>query len=383
VLYAEIAARLARQPLERWIAPEWPPRWYMSGLFREHPAGLFVPAAALARLGYPAAQAAYAANAVYQVAAIALLWRAAAVWTGRDAARPLAWLVQLLPIAFTYRIRANHESAVLALTLAALLGTERARLRPLWALAPAAALVALAAVKGLFVLPALLACALWLIARGRVGLGPGRSRLPGWLALALAVLALAAATVGYESLHREATGASFLDVYVGRQLGAAAAERSAAHALEKPYNAVWYLGRLLWFPFPWSLAAAAAVILAGLRRRTGSAAPAGAAARPGREPPTPAARGFAFAMALAGATLVLFSLSDRRADRYIFPAYYAVGAAGALAACRLWPRLGEALQAWDRRHPLTAVAVWLIGFALHLAAGPAGIRTIKLWPPDA
>ena len=72
-LYAEISARMSRAALATWIAPDFPPGWFMTGPFREHPAGLFVPAAALAALGYPAEQAAYAMNAVYQVLGIVLL----------------------------------------------------------------------------------------------------------------------------------------------------------------------------------------------------------------------------------------------------------------------------------------------------------------------
>ena len=63
---------MSEAPAAGWIAPDFPPGWYMSGPFREHPAGLLAPAAALARLGYPAPQAAYALNALYQVLTIVL-----------------------------------------------------------------------------------------------------------------------------------------------------------------------------------------------------------------------------------------------------------------------------------------------------------------------
>ena len=46
-------------PAAEWIAPDFPPGWFMTGPYREHPVGLFVPAALLARVGYPADQAAY------------------------------------------------------------------------------------------------------------------------------------------------------------------------------------------------------------------------------------------------------------------------------------------------------------------------------------
>ena len=44
----------------------------------------------------------------------------------------LTLLVQLLPVAFVFRVRANHEQALLLFLLLAMLGTERARRRPAW-----------------------------------------------------------------------------------------------------------------------------------------------------------------------------------------------------------------------------------------------------------
>ena len=64
--------------MERWIAPEWPAGAYsQERYFREHPAGLFFPAALLARLGYPASQAAFAVNLLYQALTLVLLARLA------------------------------------------------------------------------------------------------------------------------------------------------------------------------------------------------------------------------------------------------------------------------------------------------------------------
>src|SRR5207244_8113420 len=56
--YAGISARMAETPIAQWIAPEWFGNPNYSGLFREHPAGLFWPAALLARGGCPAEGAA-------------------------------------------------------------------------------------------------------------------------------------------------------------------------------------------------------------------------------------------------------------------------------------------------------------------------------------
>ena len=104
-------------------------------------------------------------NAVYQVLGIVLLQRLAATLVPGLEARALGWLIQLLPIAFTFRIRANHEAAVLLCLLAALYGTERARRERRLALLIVAGLVGLLLVKGLLAVfgPAL--CVLWLVTR--------------------------------------------------------------------------------------------------------------------------------------------------------------------------------------------------------------------------
>jgi hypothetical protein len=138
-LYAEISARTAAAPLSRWIAPDFPPGWYMRGAFREHPAGLFVPPAILARLGYPAPQAAYAMNVVYQILASPSPWLAALRRGGTGPA--LGWALQPfrspLPSA-SGRITKRRCSAPRPRCWA-----ERARSRPWWSILTALGLVGL------------------------------------------------------------------------------------------------------------------------------------------------------------------------------------------------------------------------------------------------
>jgi 4-amino-4-deoxy-L-arabinose transferase-like glycosyltransferase len=364
-LYAEISARMAVDPPAGWIAPEFPPGWYMSGLYREHPVGLFVPAAALAALGYPGEQAAYALNAVYQVLGIVLLVRLAAALAPGLEARALGWLIQLLPIAFTFRIRANQEAAVLLCLLAALYGTERARERKHFAALVALGLVGLLLVKGVLAVfgPAL--CVLWLASRRRAG-GERRGEGAAWAAVAAGLVAMAAAATLYELLYRQAAGEPFWSFYLARQLGVAAATHDAFGPIPGfLYNLVWYLARVLWFAFPWSLALAFALWRA---------------ARGSSERPDAAARaGALFTLGVVGLYVLLFSFSDRRADRYIFPVYYAVEAAGGVAALRFLPSLRRLAARLDR--PWLPAAVWAATFAAHLFAGRLGLPTVKLWAP--
>ena len=177
------------------------------------------------------------------------------------------------------------------------------------------------------------------------------------------------ATAGlYEQMYRHATGEAFWSVYLARQLGVAATAQSAAGVAQKAYNLVWYLARVLWFPFPWSLTLAAAVVSARTRSHGPGAGPRS---------------GAVFVLLLTACYLAVFSLSDRRADRYIFPVYYAVGAAGAVAALGAWPRLHALAVRLDRGHAWVPAAVWVFTFGLHLLGGGLGLPTVKMWAPDS
>ncbi len=360
-LYAEISARMSSGRAAEWIAPDFPPGWYMSGAYREHPAGLFWPAALLARIGHPADQAAYALNMLYQALSLVALQRLAATLAPGLESRALGWILQLLPIAFTFRIRANQEQAVLLYLVLALLGTERSREHPRWAALTIVGLVGLLLVKGVLAVfgPAL--CALWLLTRPGTASRPSPSGRGAWIGLAAGVLAMAAAAAAYELHYRGATGQPFWSVYLSRQLGVAAEAQSAAGLAQKAYNLVWYLGRVLWFPFPWSLTLLAA---AWHRRRFGASG-----------------AGALFVAGTIALYVGLFSLSDRRADRYIFPVYYAVGALGAVAALRTFPRLRRLAERLDR--PWVPAVVFAAAFLFHLLAGRLGVPTIKFWAPDA
>jgi 4-amino-4-deoxy-L-arabinose transferase-like glycosyltransferase len=366
-LYSEIAAQMAREPASRWIAPTFPPGWFMGGLFREHPVGIHLLPTLLARLGYPAPQAALAVNGFYVALSLVLLQRLSATLASDVEARALGFLAQLLPIAFTFRIRANHEPALLLCILLALYGVEQTRKRPAWGLAVVVGLVALILVKGVLVVMGFAACVLWLLLRGK-GDSIARNR-PAWAAMLVAFVAVASTALLYEHLYRQATGQPFWSFYLGRQLGVASVAQTAAGLSQKGYNLIWYLARVLWFPFPWSLTLAAALLSRRGRRLVAT--------------DEGARTGVLFALAFTLLYVGAFSLSDRRADRYIFPVYYAVGAAGVVAALRAWPRLRALMARVERGWPWAPAALWLALFGVHLLAGRLGVPTVKVWAPDS
>ena len=371
-LYAGIAARLSQQPVDRWIAPEWWGLWGLDALYYEHPAGIFLAPAALARLGFPAEQAAYAVNVLYQAASLALVVLIARVLVEPGEARALAWLLQLLPIAFVFRIRANHEYALLAGMLLAVYSTERGRARPIWTLGMMAGLCFVLLVKGVFALTVPVTCALWLIARARQA-----PRVPpAWHALAaVGLMPVVAALVawGYDAAYLQATGRSFLAIYQSRQVPPDALA-VAVSWWAAPYAAVWYLGRIIWYAFPWSVVAG---VIAWRALRTGDAWPW---RQRGREALarllSPAWQGAWFALVSSLVLTVGFSLSERKADRYLFPVYFILGAAGAIAAVRRFVWMRRLVERLDR--PWVPAAFYVVLFlAALLTAGL--LPTITFW----
>src|SRR5262245_31373268 len=183
-LYAALAAQLADRPPNEWIAPKWAGEWGNEGLYREHPAGILFPAAVLAKTGYPARQAAFAVNAVYQLLSVLLILRLTSEFVPRAQATVVACAVQLIPVAFTYRVRANQEQALLLVLLFALYCVEFLPRRPA-RLGVALGTFCLTLIKGVFVAFVPLTAALWLWVRRRDQ--HQHRRIPVWQVAALGV----------------------------------------------------------------------------------------------------------------------------------------------------------------------------------------------------
>lgn len=358
-LYANISARLAREPVTHWIAPEWWGFWpdaKMTGYFREHPAGVFLVPAALDRLGIPGQQAAYIVGVGAGLGALllagVLVGRVASVGEGRSA----LVLLQFMPVAFIFRIRANHEYPMLLCLLAVLVGLDGVRRSWHWTWLVAIALTAGLLVKGVFVVMILLAAGLW------VALNPTGSRgsmaRPA-VACLVSLVVMAATMVAYDAAYTRVTGEAFWGAYWHRQLGPVSIATPLEGASTLAGHAAFYLSRLLWHPFPWSLALLA---VAWQHRRRLPAAWRGL--------PVRAQRGLAFTLGLALLSIVLLSPSSRFAERYAFSASYLIGAAGVVTAWRAWPNLRRAMAWMESRVPALPAMVWLGLMLLRLGLGP-------------
>jgi 4-amino-4-deoxy-L-arabinose transferase-like glycosyltransferase len=361
-LHSGIAARLGQLPVKQWIAPEWWGLWNSEGPYCEHPAGIFILPAALGRLGYPPVQAAYAVNALYQAATFVLVALIAAALVAPRDARALGWLLQLILVAFVYRIRANHEYALLAGLLFAVYSTERARERPAWTLGMMAGFSAVLLVKGVFAVIVPLTCAVWLLARAD-GLGGFRACWKVWAAVLAMPLVGALVAWGYEAAYISATGRSFLAVYQSRQLpppavtGGSLAGRTA-------YSVVWYAARVFWYPLPFSVFAG---IVAYRGIKSGAVWPRRGPSLEG-SPATPGLQqGAWFGIVTTILLTGVFSLAHRKADRYLFAVYFIVAAVGAIDAVRRVARLRRLVERLDR--PWVPALVFVLLVVLRLVTG--------------
>jgi hypothetical protein len=367
-VYITIASKLASEPLSRWIAPQWWGAWGMQGLFREHPIGTFVLPALLGRAGYPPGQASFVITLAAQVASLLMLVALASRLMPPPAARSLAWTLQLLPIAFVFRIRANQEYLLLAGVLLAVVGINRARRSPAWLAVALAGFVYALLVKGVFAFLAPVCCALWLLTTPSK---PEERRNGAWAGIVLMVAFTPLIAWEYERLYLAATGQSFLAYYLGPRiaLDGSAAGSALPFPLDKAWNALWYLGRVAWYAAPWSPLLAAAWWIRsdeGRETRGGGRATMDGGRGMIDEEKRGDVRWIRYCALATLSTVLLVALRDTKADRYVFPAYFFAAAAGTILAVSRWKRAEQWALALDRSWPWGPVALWGVLFLSRL-----------------
>lgn len=355
-LYAALAERLAGGPPSHWIAPEWWGHWGHQGLFREHPIGIILPATVLGAIGVPAAQAAYVLGLAAGLVSILLVAWLVSRLTGPADGRVVLVLLQLIPLAFIFRIRSNHEYPMLVCLLLALVGIDAARRSWRWIWVTPLALCAAVLVKGVFVAIPLLAVGWWIVFNPR--------GVRGSAARAVAAVAASAAAVvlmcwAYEAAYRHVTGESFWGGYWARQLGPL--KLGGTTSRDQPvilHHLGFYTLRMLWHPAPWSLA----LVVVAVRVRRTWRTQWGLL-------PEPARRGLLFVLAFAASTVLMLAPASRYAERYLFSPNYTLAALGIVVSLHTWPRLRELVAEADRRVPALPVLCWTVLVLARLLTG--------------
>jgi len=352
--YSSIAQKLAFQPVERWCAPQWWGHGYHAGLFQDHPPGILWLSAVLVRLGIKKTVAALCANFIYSLLSLFFIFRLARFWWGRIYGWGAVFGFVLTPIFAQYLIRANQEPALNLAVVAGVYGLARSRESAGYKALFIVALVFAVVIKGLSALIlSILALLYWLIA----------SRNKKTLALVVLAHAITlGAAVLFEVWYRGIAQTGFWPAYLSfqgeRTIGA------VLHPWPRIYGFIWYIGRCLWFAFPWVF-----FIFFGWAPaiRKSKRNPAG-------DP------FFRFLLVGALAILLFFSLSDRKADRYIFPAYTLLALAGVRMLLVIKPKVADFLSRHERSLPVWLAAGLTVfvffGVALHSLLN----HFIRLWP---
>jgi len=353
-LYVGISGKLAGEPPSRWIAPLWWGFWGWTHLFREHPAGLMMLPATLGKLGIPGVQAAYVQGVAAQMGVLMLIGVLVSRVTRAAEGRAAMLFLQVMPVAFIFRVRSNHEYPMLFWLVLTLVALDNVRHRSwLWAAVVALAISAALVIKGVFVVLILIAAGLWIL------LNPTRrtgSMTRPIVAVALALVAAALVAWGYDLWYFKVTGETFWAPYLRRQLGPVTVASPTTGALTALHHLGFYVLRIVWHPAPWS----AAVLMAAWHYRGRLVATVRSAAE-GR---TVLFCGL-FVLAVIG---LLFPLS-RFAERYAFSATYTVGTIGVVLACRNWKPI-QRMDRWWASSSTAAAVLWLILIVLRLVVGP-------------
>jgi len=381
--YSRISMELAKEPMAAWCAPQWYGHGGNQGLFRDHFPGIFWLPALLVRAGVKDSRAALVANFIYILLGLWFLYKLASLYgdaglrshDGRpfgacDSAlrshesRPfgacdsaLGWAAVfgfvLTPIFLQYLIRANHEPPLnLAVTAALYALARRPRAFRHKALF-VAALVFAVFIKGFSAaLLSILAVLFWLIL--------SRDRRTFAL-IAVAHLIMLAAVALFEVWYRGVAHTSFLAAYAAFQGGRTVSLQISP--LRKLYNVVWYAARVLWFSAPWVYFA-----LYGL-------------AKYGRRTLALAKDRLLHALLGGGLAVMAFiALSDRKADRYIFPAYMLFALAGVYALGKMKPGFLAFFRRREARWPYVLAAALVLFAFLSIYADNHFYAFIRFWP---
>jgi 4-amino-4-deoxy-L-arabinose transferase-like glycosyltransferase len=355
-LYAAISARLAQTPPAHWIAPEWWGNWDSEGLFHEHPVGVFLLPTALGAIGIPAAQAAYIVGIAAGLACLLIIGVLVSRVTSAADGRLVLILLQFMPVAFIFRIRANHEYPMLLALVALLVGLDavRASWRHIWIVA--IALTAALLVKGVFLVIPLVAAGYWILINPTRR--PGSNARP-ILACVIGLLIMVAVAAVYDVQYERVTGETFWRAYWERQLGPLTLATPTGGGAALAHHLLFYAARILWHPAPWSLA-----LLAACWARRGRVV------RWWQGAPESARRGVLFTIAFALTAVAALSPASRFAERYVFSANYAIATLGAAVSLHAWPRWRAWIERLDARVPGLPVLTWLTLMLLRLTLGP-------------
>jgi 4-amino-4-deoxy-L-arabinose transferase-like glycosyltransferase len=260
---------------------------------------------------------------------------------GPVAARATLLLIPFMPVAFIFRVRANHEYPMLLCLVAGLVALDRVRESWIWLAGVCAAFAGALVIKGVFALLVVGAGGLWLLTNPS---GDRRGAARAWVAFGAGLATIALTALAYDAWYASVTGHAFWRAYWQRQVGPMTFASPVEQAGLIGRHLRFYAEHVLWHSAPWG------VVLAWIACRRLWRAPVALT--------TTERRGLLFVLVFLLASFIALSVPSRVAERYTFSATFLLGAAGIIAALRTWPGFGRWIARVDSAVPSLPALVW-------------------------
>jgi len=300
--YSYIGQKYAFVPFSEWCAPEWWGHADTAGWFHDHPPGIFWGTGTLIHLGIPSHAAPRCANLLYMFLTLFVIFHLAKYFRDETCAWGAVFAYFFTPVFFQFALRANHEPALNLTFLMGIYGIVRSEqawsYRALFIFSTVSAVL----IKGMSGVVLLMLAALYWVFFSR-----SKKTL---FTILMAILAVIIMIILFDLWYLTVTkNIPFWKNYLLVQGGFTG--KTELFSLQKIYNFVWYIGRTLWFSFPWTLFVFYFIFkiksdrLSRLKDNY---------------------MGLCLISALS--IITIFSLFDRKADRYVFSAYCFLALAG-------------------------------------------------------
>ncbi|OFZ51289.1 MAG: hypothetical protein A2381_01635 [Bdellovibrionales bacterium RIFOXYB1_FULL_37_110] len=303
------------KPLSEIVALEWrgqseyadPHNPYV----RDHFIGQFIFPVILSKLGFPSEYSLYFLNTLYRLLLIFMLYLIVKEFIEKETAIIILWALPLTPINFSYQLRANHEQLLSLCIALCVLGLIKINKGILYQILFITGFVFSFLTKGLaaiILFPTL--AFIWFVLYFK----PNQKKMTNLVWLIFSFLVLLLVFYLYELWFKKVTGYPLIEAYYQIQIYERSLQEGSttnSFLMQKIGNFLYYISRTLINGLPWSLLLIVAIIIKYLKTKKLKS-----------EFPKSTTMLIWILASFPVIYILLFSISDRLAQRYIFPAYY-------------------------------------------------------------
>lgn len=310
--YNELVVRYHNQDWKTVFTPKWGENIYgfdPSTYMRDQLPGQTLMGIALTKMGVPATHALYILEMAFQILSIFLFVQIAQYFWEQKKATILFYSLLLIPMAFSYNIRANHESGIMFCSLLALYSGLKMGHSSKWIILAALASFGLLWIKGpFFIFGFILMTIGYFYSQEK-----NKSSLTLLAAYFLSIVFILISAICFELVTRKLTGTSFFLEFWSIQIQQRAIGLTQKHhfIIQKMINFYYYFSHYLAYALPWSL-----LLIIFIIKNLKTSAFFKNCFTFIKSPLSQCMLSAAMSFCL------LFSLSDRVAGRYTFPGYY-------------------------------------------------------------